>query len=703
MSTIAIKKLDKLISSPLDEEDPLKTAVLKPTAVCSAPHGKSKRVSTEASRAKTEKYKKRTGIRHMTNQEIRDWILGNFNKQQIKAYYNDAFNLIQAAARGEIEKVNEWTHANFNNRQNIKRDGYWNKKTFDLIKEIMSGSTYYHLDENDNFVENKAPAQAPAQAQAQPSENDKYEVDPALSPESKEKREQEVIKELTNERDALKQKLSGLTASKVYKVLTKETLSSLSTEDRDFALSSIKMFIDSKKDSKLTKMKSKYNSMIDMYKSSGLVSPELTKYDIKSKADSQFVDEHVRKLEDTVVQLEEAKKEQIERLEKLKKQREEKQKNIKKIDNSTIEAGHVDAEQLDTNNDGVLNQNDLTTDEANEETLNSLIQELERSIQETENSITQLKPELQASTMSKLASQTIGKREDEDEIILDDEEEERKNVIAETLSSNEKRLYKDIELALSYFENPEFRNYTELTFKDQNKETFRHIDEPRKKQLKLVQLAISKYMAALREMKKQGTMTTDEAKEAKKSIIDKLKERYFKVGNEFAISLSGREGKDNFSFDLKEVQSAKDKRRAAKNYVNQNAPNKDTFFIYNLSDVYSIIHDFCGVELSAHSKGLIEGIVNHAVERFKREAEDSGYVAHHTIAHGVSESLHKLVKLIEKYINSRRNMHIKMKFSFSSDEREKLIDVVKKEISTREFSENSKSSNLLGRIASLRF
>ena len=698
MSTIAIKKLDKLISSPLDEEDPLKSAVLKPTAVCSAPHGKGKTATTRVS--KKERYNRRAGIKPMIAQEVKDLVKTVLSEQNV--HFNEAYKLVLAATRGEVEPINNWApKAGVKNNIN-SQNTTWCKITFNLIRDVLSSSTRYHFDEKEfKFVENTAPAQA--QAQAQPSENEKYEVDPALSPESKEKREQEVIKELTNERDALTQKLSNLTASKVYKVLTSQTLTPLSTEDRDFALSSIKMFIDSKKDSKLTKMKSKYNSMIDMYKSSGLISPELTKYDIKSKADSQFVDEHVRKLEDTVVQLEEAKKEQIERLEKLKKQREEKLKNIKKIDNSTIEAGHVDAEQLDTNNDGVLNQNDLTTDEASVETLNSLIQELERSIQETENSITQLKPELQASTMSKLANQTIGKREDEDEIILDEYEEERKNVIAETLSSNEKRLYKDIELAISYFENPEFRNYTELTFKDQNKETFRPLDEPRKKQLKLVQLAIAKYMAALKEMKKQGTMTTDEAKEAKKSIIDKLKERYFKVGNEFAISLSGREGSDNFSFDLKEVQSAKDKRRAAKNYVNQNAPNKDTFFIYNLSDVYSIIHDFCGVELSAHSKGLIEGIVNHAVERFKREAEDSGYVAHHTIAHGVSESLHKLVKLIEKYINSRRNMHIKMKFSFSSDEREKLIDVVKKEISTREFSENSKSSNLLGRIASLRF
>lgn len=683
MGKIAVKKLDKLITNPLDEG-----------AECE--HGKPKRVSTEESRAKTAQYKKKKGIKHVLQQEIDDYLIANLSGGTANSKYNEAYKLILAATRGNIKEINDWLHSGPTLITNAKKENRnWVRITYDKIREILSGSVHYHFDEDSfNFVENAAPAR-------QANENDKYEVDPTLSPESKEKREQEVIKELKNERDELQQQLRSLSDSKVRNLLKKESLDKLTTDERDSVLESIKMFIDSRK-SKVSGLKTKFNSAIDMYHSSGLISPTLSKYEMQTKnSATKNFNAHLSNLESTLNMLEAQKADQMKRLEQLKKQREDRHKNVNDIENSQLEAGHVDASQLDDDNDKTLDIHDLNTDKANDETLNSLIQELERSLQETEHSIAAAKSELEGTTNAQLASQTIGEREDSFEIILDDEEEERKRAVHESLTLNEKVLYKDIELALSFFENPEFRNYSEFTFKDHNSKRSRAISDPRKKQLKLIQLAIAKYMGGLKQMNKSGALSADEARAAKRDIFDKLKQRYFRAGNEFAISLSDRPN-DGFSFDVKEVQTAKEKNRAARNYVNQNAPNKDTFFIYNLSDVYSIISELFDIELSEHAKGLIEGIVNRAVERFKREADDNGYVAHHTISHGLNTTLHKFVKLIEKYINSRRNVHIKAKFHFSSDEREKLIEVVKREISRHEFSENTKSSKLLSRISSMR-
>ena len=123
-----------------------------------------------------------------------------------------------------------------------------------------------------------------------------------------------------------------------------------------------------------------------------------------------------------------------------------------------------------------------------------------------------------------------------------------------------------------------------------------------------------------------------------------------------------------------------------------------------MRDIYSIIEEYLEIKLSVHAKSLIESIVNTSVDRYVKTANRTGQIAYHTISHGISSGTNEdVIKLIEKYINSKRNIHIKMKFEFDSDARSKLMEVIQKEVSRNSNDYKQKSKNIISFIDNLEF
>ena len=264
---------------------------------------------------------------------------------------------------------------------------------------------------------------------------------------------------------------------------------------------------------------------------------------------------------------------------------------------------------------------------------------------------------------------------------------------------NEDQLFKNIELALSYKDNPEYMEKTILEYKGQNG----HVDEywkPSDKLRRLVHQQIAEYMKALHKAYKSNI---SDYITRKKEIIDKINERYFRDNNnnEFGWKVYGKSG-DNKQFEIKDLEGGKLKRRAHKQYINQDSPNKFTFFVYNMKDIYSIIEEYYEINLSIHSKHLIESIVHTSVDRYIKSAKKSGQVSYHSFRyrHGIDDNI---IKLIEKYINSKRNIHIKIKFEFDSDSRSKLMEIINREIDRNKNDYGQKSKNIMSFIDSLKF
>ena len=271
---------------------------------------------------------------------------------------------------------------------------------------------------------------------------------------------------------------------------------------------------------------------------------------------------------------------------------------------------------------------------------------------------------------------------------------------------NEKQLFKNIELALSYKNNKEYQDNNVLEFKGKNGKIYKP-DEPYKKLKALVHQKIADY---IEELYNKFGYNSSEFRRLKQEIIDKINRRYFGKNNEYGFSVNNR-GTER-AFEIKYLEGPKQKRRADKNYVNQNTPNKDVFFKYSMKDVYDIIEEYLSIKLSysiklsVHSKSLIESIVSSSVDRYVKNAEKLGQVSYHTIAHGFdrTEDLSAgVIKLIEKYINSKRNIHIKMKFEFDSDSRSKLMEIINREISINQNDNGQKSKNIMSFIDSLKF
>ena len=262
---------------------------------------------------------------------------------------------------------------------------------------------------------------------------------------------------------------------------------------------------------------------------------------------------------------------------------------------------------------------------------------------------------------------------------------------------NEDQLFKNIELALSYKDNPEYMDKTIFEYMGQNGHVY-PISKPSDKLRRLVHQQIAEYMKALH--KAYGS-NISEYITRKKEIIDKINKRYFRDNNnnEFGWAVYCND-ENNRKFEIKDLDSGKLKRRAYKQYVNQDAPNKFTFFVYNMKDIYSIIEEYYEINLSVNSKHLIESIVHTSVDNYIKRAKTSGQIAYHTISHGTNEDV---IKLIEKYINSKRNIHIKMKFEFDSDARSKLMEVIQKEVSRNSNDYKQKSKNIISFIDNLEF
>lgn len=196
------------------------------------------------------------------------------------------------------------------------------------------------------------------------------------------------------------------------------------------------------------------------------------------------------------------------------------------------------------------------------------------------------------------------------------------------LADSEKQLFKNIELALSYKNNKEYQDNNILQFKNKNGH-IEEFDEPSKKLKALVHQQIADYM----EMLQNKYYNSSEFRKHKREIIKKINDRYFGKNNIYGFKVYSKDSYSK-SFEIKDLKDSKFDLRAKKNYVNQNAPNKYSFFVYNMKDIYSIIEEYLDIDLSVHSKYLIESIIHASVDRFTKNADKLGQISYDSISHG---------------------------------------------------------------------
>ena len=270
------------------------------------------------------------------------------------------------------------------------------------------------------------------------------------------------------------------------------------------------------------------------------------------------------------------------------------------------------------------------------------------------------------------------------------------------LSAKEQELFKNIELALSYKYNKEYQDNNVLEFKHKSGKIYEH-EKPAKKLKALVHQQIADY---IEELHNKYGYNSSEFRKLKQETIDKINKRYFGENNEYGFKVYNKDT-NNKSFEIKDLEDSKQKRRVKKNYVNQNAVNKFSFFVYNMKDIYSIIEEYLEINLSIHSKTLIESIIRISVDKYVKNANKTGQISYHTISHGIinDEAMpaDAIINLIEKYINSKRNIHIKSKFEFDSDSRSKLMEIINKEINRNKNDFKQKSKNIISFIDHLKF
>ena len=110
------------------------------------------------------------------------------------------------------------------------------------------------------------------------------------------------------------------------------------------------------------------------------------------------------------------------------------------------------------------------------------------------------------------------------------------------------------------------------------------------------------------------------------------------------------------------------------------------------------------IDLSVHSKYLIESIIHASVDRFTKNVDKLGQISYNSISHGVGGvELKDILKLIEEYINSKKNVHIKSKFELDSDARSKLMEIIQKEVARNRNDYRQKSKNIISFIDNLKF
>lgn len=264
------------------------------------------------------------------------------------------------------------------------------------------------------------------------------------------------------------------------------------------------------------------------------------------------------------------------------------------------------------------------------------------------------------------------------------------------LSTKEQELFKNIELALSYKYNKEYQDNNVLEFKNKTGKIY----EPEKPAKKLKALVHQKIADYIEELHNKYGYNLSEFRKLKQETIDKINKRYFGENNEYGFKVYNKDTNSK-SFEIKDLEDSKQKRRVKKNYVNQNAVNKFSFFVYNMKDIYSIIEEYLEINLSIHSKTLIESIIRTSVDKYVKNANKTGQISYHTISHGIIND--DIINLIEKYINSKRNIHIKSKFEFDSDSRSKLMEIINKEINRNKNDFKQKSKNIISFIDHIKF
>lgn len=276
----------------------------------------------------------------------------------------------------------------------------------------------------------------------------------------------------------------------------------------------------------------------------------------------------------------------------------------------------------------------------------------------------------------------------------------------------ERDLNSEIILKLSYWNNPEILADSVEEVKGKNGHTI-VVDTLMKRRINLIKPAITRAMTRLKSLLMLGYLTSEEFQHEKQKIVDKLNADFFGKDNEYGIKLATG-NMNSTSVKFYDSEGKKLELRAEKGYVNQNAPNKDTFFQYNMGDIYDIIEEYISdddkfkFKLSEHAKGQIESIVNSSIEQYKKKADAAGMVSHNVVRHGKTEE--HMIKLIEKYINSRKNIHIKAKFEFPTDARTKIIEIVQREeerynnkLEDMKHQDKLKSKNVMAKINSLFF
>ena len=198
---------------------------------------------------------------------------------------------------------------------------------------------------------------------------------------------------------------------------------------------------------------------------------------------------------------------------------------------------------------------------------------------------------------------------------------------------------------------------------------------------------------------KQFARSDKQFLQKKREIIDMVNEKYFGENNEYGLRVKDVKNKNSsikaFRVDYADID--KQKTRVEKGYMNQNAPNKDVFFTYRMDDIYSIIEDYYRIKLSVPIKSSIESIVKSNIDEYSKKAMETGNVTTATIAHG-----RDVIDLIEQYINSRRNIHIKVPFKFKLESRSSLNELIKKDIVRYRNDNGQKSKNVLSFIESFK-
>lgn len=186
----------------------------------------------------------------------------------------------------------------------------------------------------------------------------------------------------------------------------------------------------------------------------------------------------------------------------------------------------------------------------------------------------------------------------------------------------------------------------------------------------------------------------DAMEKEKGDIIALFNNRFFNDGK-YGIRL-GTGGRGAYIKNTK-ITLKKDRRDEDKNLATTEHENLDSFFTYDIKDIYDMIEGYVSREeksrfhLSVKAKEQIEAIVRSEINHMDKTVD---------ITHGISNT--KICEMIEDYINSKRNPRITTPFRLSSASRKKIEDIMRVEVHDLSLKNNRSSRSIIGRINGLR-